>query len=182
MTNKLKLRKMVLVSLFAAVMCIFAPFTLPIGIVPLSLSTFVLYLTAVILGKSAIFPILVYILIGAVGLPVFSGGVGGLERIFGPTGGFILGYIPCAVISGYFADRFRFNKALCFIGIFTGTVIMYLLGVPWMLYDLGIKSVRGIISVLTVNILPFIPVDIIKMILAVLLGFQIKNRLTKKCG
>ncbi len=176
MKSKEKLKRMVIISLFAAIMCIFAPFIIPVGVMPLSLSTFVLYLTAVILGKTAVFPILVYILIGAVGLPVFSGGVGGLERLFGPTGGFIFGYIPCAVISGIIASKAKNNKMLCFIGILAGTMIMYLIGVPWMVAFLGTKSIDAAFSVIAVNVLPFVPVDIIKMILAVVLGYSIQKR------
>ena len=175
MKSKEKLKRMVMISLFAAVLCIFAPFTIPLGIIPLSLSTFVLYLTAVILGKTAVFPVLVYILIGAVGLPVFSGGIGGLERLLGPTGGFIFGYIPCTLISGIIAERTK-RKVFLFIGMFVSTIAMYLIGVPWMVTVLGAEDINAAIAVISVNILPFVPVDVIKMVLAVVLGCSIKKR------
>lgn len=168
---------MVIISLFTAVMCIFAPFTIPVGVTPLTLSTLVLYITAIIMGKYAIFPVLLYIFIGAVGLPVFSGGIGGLDKLFGPTGGFLIGYIPCAVISGYFAEKAKNYTVLSFTGIFIGTVAMYLLGSSWMIYILGAKTTADALTVIAVNILPFIPVDLAKMILALLLGYNIKKRL-----
>ena len=168
---------MILVSLFAAVMCIFAPFTVPFGPVPLSLSTFALYLTAIILGKKAVISIIVYIVIGVVGLPVFSGGVGGLDRLLGPTGGFILGYIPCTVISGIFADKFTNKFSGKFIGLFIGTITMYIPGILWMLYILGADSVSSAVSVIGVNILPFVPIDIIKMFLATFVGCKVKERI-----
>ncbi len=172
-----KLKSMILMSLFAAVMCIFAPFTVPLGPVPLSLSTFVLYLTSIILGKKAVISIIVYIIIGVVGLPVFSGGIGGLDRLLGPTGGFILGYIPCAVISGVFADEFKNKFSMMLVGLFVGTVAMYIPGVLWMLYILGADSLNSALSVVAVNILPFIPIDIIKMLLATFVGYRVKERI-----
>lgn len=174
-----KLKNMILISLFAAVMCIFAPFTVPLGPVPLSLSTFVLYLTAIILSKKAVISIIVYIIIGVVGLPVFSGGIGGLDRLLGPTGGFIIGYIPCAVISGLFADKFKNRFYLQFAGLLIGTVVMYIPGVSWMIYILGADSVNSALSVIAVNILPFVPVDLLKIVLAVFIGNKINNRIYK---
>lgn len=173
---------MILVSLFAAVMCIFAPFIVPLGPVPLSLSTFVLYLTAIILDKKAVISIFVYIIIGVVGLPVFSGGVGGLDRLLGPTGGFILGYIPCAVISGIVSDKFNNRFYIQLAGLFIGTVTMYIPGVAWMLYVLGAESVNSAMSVVAVNILPFVPVDVLKMVAAVYIGNSINNRIYKNNG
>lgn len=166
-----------MISLFTAIMCVLAPFTVPVGITPLSLSTLVLYITAIIMGKYAVFPILLYLFIGSVGLPVFSGGIGGFDRLFGPTGGFLIGYIPCAVISGLFADKFKNSRVLSFTGILIGTAVMYLLGVPWMIYVLGAKSMSDALAVVVVNILPFIPVDFVKMFLAVIFGHSIKERL-----
>lgn len=170
---------MVTVSLFSAIMCVFAPFTIPIGAVPLSLSAFVLYLTAVILGKNAVFSVLVYIFIGAAGMPVFSGGIGGFEKLLGPTGGFIIGYIPCALISGLFADKYFQNRVMCFVGLMMGTIVMYAAGSAWMLYVMGADTFGSAMSLLTMNLFPFIPIDVLKMILALIWGNLIKRRIGK---
>lgn len=80
----LSTRKLTQLALFAALMCVVSPFTIPTGLVPLSLATLVLYLAAAVLGTSGTISIAVYLLLGAVGLPVFSGGLGGLDRLIGP--------------------------------------------------------------------------------------------------
>lgn len=87
-----------------------------------------------------------------------------------------MGYIPCALIAGIFIDKFVNNKIMWFVGIFIGTVVMYIPGVFWMLYVLGIDSVQAAMPVLAVNIVPFIPVDIAKMFIAVFFGYLIKKR------
>lgn len=172
-----KTKQMIIISLFAALMCIFSPFTVPLGVIPISLSTLILYLTAVIIDKYAVFSVIVYVLIGAVGLPVFSGGVGGVEKILGPTGGFIIGYIPCALIAGLFVYKFKNKKIMSFLGILVGTIVMYIPGIFWMLNVLGIKTWEAAIPVLAVNIVPFIPIDIFKMFIALFLGLTIKKRI-----
>ena len=83
----IKTRKLVFLSLFAAMLCIVSPFSLPIGVIPISLATFAMYIAASVLGASGTISVLVYIFIGAVGVPVFSGGLGGIDRLVGPTGG-----------------------------------------------------------------------------------------------
>lgn len=103
----MKTKDMVLTGVFAAVICVFAPFTIPIGAVPISLATFAVYLAAAVLGtKKGTLAVLIYILIGMAGVPVFSGFAGGIGKILGVTGGYIIGYIPCAFAIGVFTERF----------------------------------------------------------------------------
>ena len=78
----MKTRSLVLVGLFAAIICIFAPFTVPVGPIPISLATFAIYLAAAVIGsKKGTAAVAVYILIGAVGIPVFSGFGAGIGKI-----------------------------------------------------------------------------------------------------
>lgn len=182
MRSKKKLKEMASVSLMTAVECIFAPFTVPIGAIPLSLSTFAVYLSAVLIGKKSFFSVIVYILIGAVGMPVFSGGVGGVDRLFGPTGGFIFGYIPCAVIAGFFAEKFKESRAIRFCGLLLGTALMYVLGSAQLCFVMGADGAKTALSLLAVNVFPFIPIDIAKMILALTLGDTLNKRLKMSKG
>ena len=99
--------QMVQIALFSGILCIVAPFTIPVPMspVPLSLATFVVYLAGALLGaKQGTAGVLVYLLLGAVGLPVFSGFSGGIGVLFGPTGGYLMGYLLCAAIVGWLAN------------------------------------------------------------------------------
>ncbi len=92
-----KLQKMVFAALLAALLAVLSPFVIPVGLVPITLATFVVFLTGALLPPLyAVASIGVYLLIGLVGLPVFSGFVGGPGVLFGPTGGFLIGYFCLA--------------------------------------------------------------------------------------
>ena len=111
--RKQKTKELVEIALFSAVLCVIAPFTIPVPVspVPLSISTFVIYLAAVLLGaKQSALCVLVYLLLGMVGLPVFSGFSGGIGVLLGPTGGYLMGYIPCALIVGWLVETQCFGK------------------------------------------------------------------------
>ena len=86
----MKTKTIVICAIFAALMCVFSVITVPTGIIPVTLGTLGIMLTAVILGsKKGAVSVAVFILLGIVGLPVFSGFKGGIQVIFGPTGGYI---------------------------------------------------------------------------------------------
>lgn len=98
---------MVVTALMAAVTCILAPLSVPIGPVPISLTNFAIYLSLYLLDwKKGTLSYLIYLLLGLVGLPVFSGFTGGLAKLAGPTGGYIIGFIPMAIIAGIVIDKF----------------------------------------------------------------------------
>ena len=98
--------EMVLVSVMAAVLCVVGPFTIPVAVVPVSLLPLILYLMAYVLGMwKAAAGCLIYICIGLIGLPVFSGYSGGPGMLFGPTGGYIFGYLLLTICSGFFIER-----------------------------------------------------------------------------
>ena len=123
-------RNLVLCAVCAAITCILAPLSIPLaGGVPISLATFAVMLSGVLLGGSmGAVSQLIYVLLGAVGLPVFAGWTGGLGNVLGMTGGFIIGYIPCAWLTGLIYHRFGSNakKSLkifyMIIGMIAGTI------------------------------------------------------------
>ena len=96
-------RSMVFMAIFAALICVAAPYAIPMpGLVPISLGTFAIYLTGAMLGgKRGTVAVCVYILLGAIGLPVFTGFAGGFAKLLGPTGGYIVGYVPLVLLTGY---------------------------------------------------------------------------------
>ena len=101
----LGIRQMAMIGVMTAVTCIAAPFSIPIPVspVPLSLTTFILYLSVYILGtRNAFISYVIYLLLGLVGLPVFSGFSGGFAKLAGPTGGFWeRWYVTCSVPYGF---------------------------------------------------------------------------------
>lgn len=133
--RKLKLYNQLVAALLAALLCIIAPFAVPTGLVPITLASLGVYLCAVIGGAGwGTLSVALYLLLGAVGLPVFSGFVGGLQAFLSPTGGFLLGYLPCAVVIGLGLRIGNYTRLGCLVSLVAGTVVLYLCGVAWFAY------------------------------------------------
>lgn len=173
-TKKLSTRQLTLIGVMTAVICVLGPLSLPIGIVPISLTNLAIYFTLYVLGgKRGTLSYIVYLFIGLVGLPVFSGFSGGFPKLFGPTGGYLIGFIFMAFISGIFIDKFSNKIYMCILGMVLGTIVTYIFGTAWLAYEAHI----GFNKALAIGVLPFIPGDIVKIIIASLIGPQIKKRL-----
>lgn len=173
-TNKMSTRQLTLIAVMTAVTCILGPLSLPIGLVPISLTNLVIYIAIYALGqKKGTISYIVYLLIGVIGLPVFSGFSGGFAKLAGPTGGYLIGFIFMAFISGLFIDRFSDKIYMCFIGMTLGTIITYLFGTAWLAYVAKIPFNAA----LSAGVIPFIPGDIIKILISSLIGPQIRKRL-----
>lgn len=167
-------KQLTLIGVMTAVICILAPFTIPLPFspVPLSLATLVIYISVFVLGmKLSTVSLLIYLLLGAVGLPVFSGFSGGLGKFAGPTGGYLIGYIFVAIITGYFVDHFPGRLSFAAVGMVLGSLICYLFGTVW----LAAQMELSFFAALSVGVLPYLPGDIIKIIVACILGPKLKN-------
>lgn len=174
--NRTNIRNLTLIALMTAVTCILGPLTLPLPVspIPLSLATFAIYLSVYILGmKKGTISCILYLLIGLAGLPVLSGFTGGVGKLLGPTGGYMIGYVVMALIAGFFIDQYPARPVLQFIGMILGTVSCYLLGTIWLGYQAGISFAAA----LTAGVLPFIPGDLAKMVFSIFLGYHIRKRL-----
>lgn len=171
----MKVKDLTVTALFAALICAAAPWTVPIGPIPLSLATFAVYLAGATLGaKRGTAAVLVYVLIGAVGLPVFSGFAGGMQKILGVTGGYIVGYIPCALLTGLFADKG--GKLWSYAaGMVAGTVALYALGTAWFCF----AAKAALAYALSVCVLPFLVGDAIKIACAAFLATQLRPLVNK---
>lgn len=173
-------RQMTVLALFAAIMCIVSPLSISIGPIPLTLATFVLYLTVAVLETSGTISVTLYVLLGTVGLPVFSGWQGGLDKILGPTGGYIAGYIPCAFIAGVIIEVFGKNKIAYPIAMACGTVVLYALGTTWFIASNGINGNHySIGAALMLCVVKFLPGDAIKIAAASALGIYLRKVLAK---
>lgn len=175
-------RQLAIIGVMTAVTCILAPFSIPIGPIPISLTNIVIYFSLYILGtKDGTISYLVYLLIGMIGLPVFSGFTGGPEKLIGPTGGYLIGFIPMAVIAGVFIKRsismnnLWIGRILGIFGMILGTIIAYIFGTAWLAYQADMDFQAA----LWAGVIPFIPGDLIKMVLAVLAGPQIRKQLMR---
>ena len=174
--KKLSVQQIAVIGVMTAVTCVLAPFSLPIGPVPISLTNLAIYFALYALGmKKGSISYLVYLLIGLVGLPVFSGFTSGPGKLFGPTGGYLIGFIPMAVIAGIVIDRYIDKKLICLLGMIAGTAVCYALGTAWLAYQAGM----GFQAALMAGVIPFIPGDLVKMVLAMLFGPQIRKSLVK---
>ena len=173
----LPINRIVLISLMTAIICVVSPFAIvvPISPVPLSLSTFAIYLTIIILGgKDVVISVALYVMIGFVGLPVFTGFSGGAAKIMGPTGGYIIGYIFLALVSTLVIDE-KAKYFKMFLGLALGTIVLYIFGTLW----LAKESNMSFKAALLAGVLPFVVGDIMKIILSILIGVKVRERLLK---
>lgn len=169
-------RHMTLTAMLTALLCILGPLTLPVGPIPLTLTTAVLMLIALLLSPGrACLCCGVYLVIGALGLPVFSGFTGGLGALLGPTGGFLLGYLPMTAVcalSARWTSRLRQFTALA-----AGTLLLYLAGTTWYCWQSGVT----VSAALGICVLPFLPADALKAVAVLTGGNAVKLRL-KQAG
>lgn len=169
------LKNMVLMALFIAVTCILAPLSIPIGPVPISLTNFVIYFELYFLGwKRGLISYVVYLLLGMVGLPVFSGFTGGVGKLAGPTGGYLIGFILMTLVCGLFIEKFQ-NFFLHLLGMILGTAIAYIFGTAWFCVSTG----TGVIAALALCVFPFLIGDLVKMVLAGLVAPGVAKQIKK---
>lgn len=177
--KKLKTDDLVIIALSAAILCILAPVSIPLGFtpIPLTLGLFAVILAGILLGSvRGTICVLVYILLGAVGLPVFSGYTGGIPKIAGPTGGYLWGYLLLAFLAGFFTERFKGAWYMCLAGAILGTVVCYAFGTVW----LGIQLSMGPMEALWAGVIPFLPFDFLKIILAVAVCCPVRAALLRQ--
>jgi len=168
-----KVYPLAMTAVMTAVTCVLAPMAIPIGPVPISFTNLAIYISLYILGwKRGTLSYLVYVLIGAVGVPVFSGFSGGLGKLFGPTGGYIIGFIPMAVLAGLVIDKYR-NRGVQMAAMIVGTAVCYAFGTAWFCVVMD----STVSAALAMCVFPFIPGDLAKMVIAMLVGPMIRSRL-----
>ena len=169
-------RSLTIIGLMTAVCCVLGPISVPIGAVPVSLGVLAVLLTVYVLGTfKGTVATLVYILLGTVGLPVFSGYQGGLQKISGPTGGYIIGFIFLALIAGVFIDRFSYKKCyMHVVGMVLGLAVCYLFGTVWFVF----VTKMNFIAALGVCVVPFLLFDALKIAFCFTMGIGIRKALT----
>ena len=145
--KKLTTYQMAVTALMAAVLCVLGPLSVPIGAI--------------------------YLAIGLVGVPVFSGYGAGIAKLAGPTGGYLVGYLLMAFIGGLFIEKSKGQPVVSAVGLILGDAACYVLGTAWFVFQM--KCELG--YALAVCVYPFIVWDLAKIVVACLLGTLLRKRL-----
>ena len=161
--QKITTYQMAVTAVMAAVLCVLGPLTVPIGAIPISLANFVICLTAWLLGpKFGTLSVVIYLAIGLIGVPVFSGYGAGLAKVAGPTG-------------GLFIEKSNGQPVVSAVGLVLGDAACYVLGTAWFVFqmqcDLGYA--------LAVCVYPFIVLDLAKIVVSCIVGALLRKRLVQ---
>ena len=175
LTNKIKflnreqtLASTISISLVGSILlALLARLSIPVPFspVPITGQTFGVLLLGGLLGcRMATLSVIFYIFEGMIGLPVFAGGSLGIFYLLGPTGGYLLGFIPAAYLVGYLSER-GWNKklSLTIMSMIIGTAIIFLFGVSWLSFS------AGVVTAITIGFIPYLIGAVIKIVLAALI-------------
>jgi biotin transport system substrate-specific component len=158
--SKDSLPMMIYASLLAALTAASAYLSIPIGEVPVVLYNFFILLMGLLLGSRwGTASIAVYLLAGSLGLPVFANGKGGIAILLGPTGGYLIGFLPAVFIIGFISEKFNHRLLPDIIAMLCGTVVIYAFGVIQLKIVLG----KTWMVTLAMGVFPFIIFDMIKV-------------------
>lgn len=174
MQKKFSVRELSYISLFATLIAVSGYITipLPISTVPVTAQTLAVMLAGGLLPPiHAAVSLLVFLLMGAVGIPVFAGGTAGLGIIAGKTGGYLIGFVAGAFIISLLKGKKPGFLRLLAANIVGGILVVYAFGVLWLNYVSGI----GISKAVIFGALPFIPGDIVKIIIAALITLKLQG-------
>jgi len=172
-----KLRWTVLASLMASLTAVGAYISVPIGPVPITLATLFVLLSGLLLGSRwGLISMALYLFIGAIGIPVFSGGRGGAAHFFGPTGGYLFGYVLSAWLTGLISERSRQSPSLQIIAVMAGSLAIYTIGVPWLKMTTNLSWPRAFMA----GMIPFLIGDAVKAAAAFLLARSTRPVLTRQ--
>jgi biotin transport system substrate-specific component len=173
-----KTKKLTLTALMAAIICVLGPLSVPLpsSPVPISLTMVGIYLAVYAVGMGGgTSAYLVYLLLGLVGLPVFSGFTGGAGKLFGATGGYLIGFIFTGLISGFFIDRWWKNRVISAVGMILGIAVAYVFGTVWLAYMAGMTFAQA----LATGVIPYVGFDLVKIIVLVIVGPELKKVLIR---
>ena len=173
--SKISIQDICMIAIMAAITAVMAQISIPMPLgVPMTMQTFAVTLAAVLLGsKRGGMAMLVYVLLGAIGVPVFAGFSGGIQNLVGPTGGFIISFPIMAYIIGLGVEMHK-KKGMFTLMLILGTIANYVIGV--IMFVVVMDS--SVMTALSACVIPFIPTAIIKAVVASVLGLQMRKRLT----
>ena len=168
-------KTLVITAMFTAIICVLSQIQIPVQTIPFTLGLLSIFLTGALLEpKLAFLAVLVYLLLGAVGVPVFAGFTGGLRFLLGPTGGYLMSFPLVALITALAGSKFRKYKALALTcGMLLSLFLCYLLGTAWFC----LITDNSFMYALSICVYPFVLFDLAKLALSVSLGMGIRKAL-----
>ncbi len=170
------LHYLVITALFTAFIAIFSQIIIPLPLVPITGQTLAIGIVATILGrKYGTLSVVIYLFVGAVGVPVFAGMSGGIGKLLGPTGGFLIGFIPTAYVIGLFIEKTKLCFRNALIANLIGMCITLLFGTVW----LKISGSLSWSASIAAGVTPFLIVGILKAALTSYIAVLVRRRLLK---
>lgn len=161
-------------SLFIAMIAVFSwisiPIPLPLFPVPITLQTLAVLLAGAVMKRHAIIAITLYLVLGGLGLPVFHNGMAGLGVLFGPTGGFLIGFIPAVLITGLAYEYSR--REIRILGLILATGLIYGFGIVWLIISTGMALPAALMA----GMIPFLPGDAVKVAATYLIAARLEQR------
>lgn len=181
--RKTSVSDLVLNAVCAALMCVLCPLSIPVGVVPVSLASFVIMLMTVTFGtKQTLIVLFEYVLIGIIGLPVFAGFNAGIGVIAGPTGGFVIGYFLLVAVSGpliklanKITDNKKFRAVISIAFLIVGNILLYVVGTLWLMKQMNLSVIEAV----SVGVVPFVFADMVKTVAAYFTGLAITRAIRK---
>lgn len=170
--NKKNILSIVYIAFFAALISVGSYIAIPIGPVPITLQVLAIYLAAGFLGwQRGTLSVIVFLLLGAIGVPVFAGGTAGIAKFISPTGGYLIGYIFVALIVGLAIKFFGKKLYVLIIAMIVGILVCYAFGTAWfmVLYNSSPDQSIGLGAALMTCVVPFLPGDAAKIAVAAVL-------------
>ncbi len=177
-----RLKSMVFVALMAAFLCIFSPISIPLPLVPITLQTFGVFLVSALLGwKRGTVAVLIYLLLGLIGLPVFSGWTGGFSSFATPSSGYIIGFLFTALLTGFLIDRFSRQFWMYPVAMAAGLAVCYLFGTIWFLVYMNVwmSTPYSFWEAVLICVLPFLVGDAVKIAAAAALSYPLRKQLVR---
>ena len=158
-------------ALFIALISIGAMIAIPVGPVPIVLQNMFVLLAGLILPPAwAAGCVAVYLLMGFAGLPVFAGGTSGIGKVFGPTGGYLLSYLPVAFLTSVISGSGEKHLVRDYAAAIAGMTVIFMFGVPWLKWVLAVSWEKAMV----VGMYPFLPGAVLKMVAAVMIARKLR--------
>lgn len=179
--QKQRTKQLTAIGLMTAVICVIAPFSIPIPMspVPLTLTNFAIFIIVCILEmKAGTLCVILYLLLGTAGLPVFSAFSGGPGKLAGPTGGYLIGFIFLALVQGWIMKKFPGKSSAAAAGMILGMAVCYIFGTAWLAWQMG----QSFPASLAIGVLPYLPGDAVKIIAAVFAGPKLRSAVRRYHG
>lgn len=172
MNNSKRTITITMCALFTALTAVCSQIQIPLPQIPINLALFAVGMAGALLGAGyGALSMIVYVLLGAVGVPVFAGFKGGFAAVTGPTGGYIVGYIACAWLVGFIIKHTNDKIYMMVIAMVAGYAVCYILGTAWYMTISG----NSLKVALTYCVFPFLPGDAVKIILATLISNRVRH-------